>query len=97
MANPKHLKIMQQGVERWNAWRQKNPTIAPDLSLANLEQRHLFGVDLRDSDLRGANLLGANLIGADFIREERHIGDFTNPTRYPVSLERLLRDLQAQS
>jgi len=32
MANPEHENILQQGVEKWNAWRQANPGIEPDLS-----------------------------------------------------------------
>ena len=32
MANPEHLKILEQGVEIWNKWRKKNLEIEPDLS-----------------------------------------------------------------
>jgi hypothetical protein len=32
MANPEHENILQQGVEKWNEWRQANPQIQPDLS-----------------------------------------------------------------
>jgi hypothetical protein len=42
MANPEHLKILQQGVAVWNAWREGNPEIILDLSGANL-----FRADLR--------------------------------------------------
>ncbi len=31
---------------------------------------------------------------ADFIRDERHIGDFTDEARYDASFKRLLRDLR---
>ena len=31
---------------------------------------------------------------ADFIRQERHIGDFTDEARYDESFQRLLRDLR---
>src|SRR4051794_6794892 len=32
MANPEHLQILKQGVEAWNAWREQNEGIRPDLS-----------------------------------------------------------------
>ena len=53
MANEEHLKILKQGVEAWNKWREKNPQITPDLSKA----------DLYTADLTGANLYKANLSG----------------------------------
>ncbi len=36
MANEEHLKILKQGVEVWNKWRQENPEIEPDLVGADL-------------------------------------------------------------
>ncbi len=55
MANEEHLKILKQGVEAWNGWREKNPQITLDLS----------GANLIEADLSGANLIGADLSGAD--------------------------------
>jgi uncharacterized protein YjbI with pentapeptide repeats len=49
MANPEHLKILDQGVAAWNKWRVENSRIFPDLEGA---------------DLRGMNLSGANLTPA---------------------------------
>ena len=40
MANPEHLKILKNGVEAWNKWREENPQIRPDL----------VGADLRGAD-----------------------------------------------
>lgn len=55
MANPQHLEIINQGVEKWNEWRLQHPEITePDLSNA----------DLRETDLAEANFNGANLKGA---------------------------------
>jgi pentapeptide repeat protein len=56
MADQSHLDILQQGVEAWNSWRERNPSIKPDLSGAPLSE-----ADLRDADLRDANLSRANL------------------------------------
>ena len=60
VANPEHLKVLQQGVEVWNDWRTKEPSVHPDLSGADLT-----AADLRGADLNGANLSAANLVGAN--------------------------------
>ncbi|MBW4490184.1 MAG: pentapeptide repeat-containing protein [Trichocoleus desertorum ATA4-8-CV12] len=64
------LSLLEQGAESWNGWREKNPTIQPDLSRAYLFEANLAGVNLRGVSLSracliGANLEGANLEGAD--------------------------------
>jgi len=61
MANEEHLKILKQGVEVWNQWREENPEIAPDLSEANLVSMNLVGADLSGADLRWADLSGVIL------------------------------------
>lgn len=43
MANEEHLKILQQGVEIWNKWREDYPKIEPDLYSASL-----YGANLRN-------------------------------------------------
>jgi uncharacterized protein YjbI with pentapeptide repeats len=58
MANPEHLEILKQGVERWNRWRQECLNVTPDLG----------GADLRGANLSRASLGGANLGGADLAR-----------------------------
>jgi len=65
MANEKHLAILKQGVDAWNAWREENPEVRPHLSGARLTGANLKGVDLRGADLSWANLKGANLSGGD--------------------------------
>jgi hypothetical protein len=51
MANPDHLKMLRQDVDAWNAWREREPSITPDLSGANLRRANLSGADLMWSDL----------------------------------------------
>jgi uncharacterized protein YjbI with pentapeptide repeats len=68
MANPEHLAILKQGVEVWNAWRAKAPSVLPDLSDADLLGAKLDGANLGGSNLRGAILTGANLCGANLWR-----------------------------
>jgi len=59
MANEEHLKILKQGVERWNKWRLENAKDA-------------IRPDLIGADLSGANLRGAYLSGADLSRSTRN-------------------------
>jgi uncharacterized protein YjbI with pentapeptide repeats len=72
MANDEHVAMLKKGVEAWNAWRDENPDIRPDLVQADLRNRYLRGANLRganlhEADLTGADLIGANLIGANLI------------------------------
>ena len=64
MANPDHLKILQQGVEVWNDWRTKEPLVLPDLHEANLGKADLGDANLSEANLIRANLREARLIGA---------------------------------
>jgi uncharacterized protein YjbI with pentapeptide repeats len=73
MANPEHFEILKQGVEVWNAWRTREPTIVVDLSWAHLKGAdlrlaNLIDADLHEADLCSANLNEANLRGADLRR-----------------------------
>ena len=65
MANPKHLKILRQGVTVWNDWRARERFISPNLRKANLEETNLHRANLREADLRGANLFKANVFEGD--------------------------------
>jgi hypothetical protein len=80
MANDKQVALLKQGVNAWNAWRKKNPSIGANLSEADLSEANLWGAhlnkadltgahlnraDLYQADLRGADLRGADLRGAD--------------------------------
>jgi len=58
MANVKHVALLKKGVAAWNAWRDENPNIRPDLT----RWRKLFGADLSGANLRGADLRGADLM-----------------------------------
>jgi uncharacterized protein YjbI with pentapeptide repeats len=55
-----YLNLLKEGVDAWNAWRAKEPSIRPNLSRADLS-----GANLRGADLHGAKLNGANLSKAD--------------------------------
>lgn len=70
MANTEQISYLDKGVDYWNSWRKENPSIAIDLSEANLQKLRLGGVDLRWANLRKtklyqADLQNARLNGAD--------------------------------
>jgi hypothetical protein len=71
MASDEHVALLTQGVAAWNAWRDENPDIRPDLRGANLigadlKGANLSGADLANVDLRVANLSNTNLSEANF-------------------------------
>jgi uncharacterized protein YjbI with pentapeptide repeats len=75
MAKQEHVKILKQGVKKWNEWREANRQIRADLSGADLSGADLSGADLiwadlsraslRETDLQGARLSWANLSEAN--------------------------------
>jgi uncharacterized protein YjbI with pentapeptide repeats len=78
MANDEHVRLLKQGVAAWNAWRNADPSIRPnlrgadltgvDLREANLSEANLFRADLSRADLTGASLREANLYEANLRR-----------------------------
>lgn len=65
MVNTEHERILLQGKCKWNRWRDKNPTIIPNLVGTDLTNRDLRGINLSAADLRGADMRGADLRRAD--------------------------------
>jgi uncharacterized protein YjbI with pentapeptide repeats len=65
MANEEHLKILKQGVEAWNKWREVNLDIVPDLSRADLNGTKLPKVNLSGADLSGAMISEVDLCEAN--------------------------------
>ena len=68
MPNPEHIAKLKEGVEAWNAWRDENPDVMPDLvetnlSGADLTEANLFKADGLDSDqlCRTSSLVNALL------------------------------------
>lgn len=64
MPNEEHLKILMQGVETWNRWREDHPHVQPNLYRANLRGNSRTGPDLSGIDFHEAQLAMANLSGA---------------------------------
>ncbi len=86
MANTEHLKILKQGVEAWNEWREKNPQRTPDLSKANLIEADLTGANLYGADLSKANLYKANLTGANLYGADLSEADLSKANLYGADL-----------
>jgi hypothetical protein len=91
MANPDHIAQLMKGVASWNAWRDKNHTVRPDLSKAKLSGAHLSGAKLSQANLRAAtlsqaNLGQANLCGADLFRANLGMSDLRRANLQGASL-----------
>ncbi len=72
MFDPEHLAKFCEGPKAWNAWRNANPNIVPELSdiRLTLHQRQLGAsnggpIDLHTANLELASLSNATLTGAD--------------------------------
>jgi len=66
MANPEHLRILDQGTAVWNQWRAtRAPTASVDLIEAELSHAMLDDANLRLAMLDRANLDSASLKKAD--------------------------------
>jgi hypothetical protein len=61
MANSEHVAKLLEGREAWNAWREEDRAISPDLSGAAFDGINLSGFDLTGVNFKGANLTGLRL------------------------------------
>jgi len=61
MADPNHIRILEQGTGTWNKWREENPEVVPDLSNADLKSASIYSFNLESAQLSGADLRGASL------------------------------------
>jgi hypothetical protein len=65
MANEEQVALLKQGADAWNAWRERNLDILPDLSQADFTGMDITEADLAGADLRKTNLSRSNLTRAD--------------------------------
>jgi len=88
MANPEHLKILEQGVERWNQWRQNRECarLIPDLSKANIEWKNLRGIDFYNTNLDQANLDSVDIQGANLREATLFKADLRSATLIKANL-----------
>src|SRR5829696_7177184 len=93
MANHSQVELLQRSVRKWNAWPRRNPSLQPDLSLADLAGADLRKANLSRAVLRGGNLSGAdlslsNLSGAeDLTQEQLEEANGDESTRLPSDLQ----------
>jgi len=66
MSDLEHLRILEQGADVWNQWREDNPKVRPDLHLYKLSDMDLSGYNFNHTDLRVAELDSATLHGSVF-------------------------------
>ncbi|MGA9535328.1 MAG: toll/interleukin-1 receptor domain-containing protein [Desulfobacterales bacterium] len=88
MANPEHVKILKQGVEVWNRWREENPDLRPDLTGAELGHNNYHCIDFKNVHLSNANLSfvsmteavfdGADLTDSNLSNSDLQHSDFSN-------------------
>lgn len=64
MANEEQINILRQGAAAWNAWRDANPHIRPELRQMDFEKEIRLGTGLYDlPDLSGFDFSGGDLSG----------------------------------
>jgi uncharacterized protein YjbI with pentapeptide repeats len=71
MANDEHVALLKKGVDAWNAWRDENPGVRPDLVRASLSHADLSRANFAGANLGGANLRKSLLGGANLRRSTR--------------------------
>jgi uncharacterized protein YjbI with pentapeptide repeats len=78
MASSEQLKILWQGADSWNKWRDQNPDSHVDLIRADLRETKLSGVNLSGGNIYEAQFSGANLSRANLsksVLRRAHFGD----------------------
>lgn len=98
MANQEHLKQLQEAIENkdvavWNNWRMTNPTIRPDLRVAEFSRANLHGADLSKAkcglaDISGADLSRADLSETDLKRASLNDADLSRSNLSDANLRR---------
>ncbi len=86
MANPEHLKILEQGVTVWNKWREENPEVKPDLRETNFFKRNFSEANFSDTDLSEANLSEASLSEAFLLNTNLFKANLTKATFVDANL-----------
>ncbi|MGA0201176.1 MAG: pentapeptide repeat-containing protein, partial [Prochlorotrichaceae cyanobacterium] len=62
MSHPEHVAHLSKGVSHWNAWRQAEPTIYPDLTGLDLSHQNLNRINFSQANLTHATFEGCSLL-----------------------------------
>ena len=93
MANVEQLKLIKQGVERWNQWREQNANMKPDLSESDLRQAYLQKANLSHANLNKVKLQFSNLEGTtDLSSSQINLAITDKQTKLPDYLEEEMDD-----
>jgi uncharacterized protein YjbI with pentapeptide repeats len=96
MANDEHVALLNQGAAAWNAWRDKNSNIRPDLTEADFSRAGLTGANLIKADLSDAHLTEANLERAAMVDTILRGADLTGCRIYGISAWNLTLEATTQ-
>ncbi len=89
MANPEHLELLHDGVAVWNAWREEQSDVRPDLSGAELAGLALEKINLQEADLSQSVLTGTDLSDADLSEADLSQADLVGATLSRANLNRV--------
>lgn len=66
LSSSEQLTLLRSGTANWNSWRDRWPSVRPQLCLANLSGLKLQHINLSKAELDSANLKGSDLRFATF-------------------------------
>ena len=78
MANSTQVLILNEGVKKWNLWRNHHPEITPNLSNADLSGMNLSDIQLQNTNLSRATLTDTNFLNANLSDTNFSKGNFSN-------------------
>jgi hypothetical protein len=87
MANRDHLRVLDEGIDKWNQWRRNNPAVSPDLSNSRLDERLLAAIDFSRTDLSGASLAFCDLSRANLDRASLRVADLSGTSLHGANLQ----------
>jgi len=92
MTEDAHIDILYEGVDAWNDWRRKHPSVRPLLTGEDLSEMDLTGINLGEADLTDAELFQtdlaeANLKMADLRKADLSGADLTGAALYKGNLD----------
>jgi len=82
VANEEHLKILLEGIDSWNDWRDQNPGLVPDLSGIEIE-----GLQLQTGAFQNVLFANSKLTSVNFDRAFLGAAEFTGAMLVDVRMD----------